>query len=127
MDKTKFLGLLSIAVTLVTFAASAAVFIIVLFMDKTGSGITNSQFGPIRFCMFASGIPSLVKFYISSTETRDYRVFFILHILSLACWLVFGYIAFSNPYFTNIRTSVFTSDILVAIGAYLEWTMVRDK
>ncbi len=127
MDKTKFLRLLSIAVTLVTFLASAAVFIIVLTMDRSGAGITNGQFSPIRFCMFAAGIPSLVKFYISSTAVRDNKALFILHAISLVCWLVFAYFAFSNAYFTNIRTSVFTSNVLVAIGLYLELTMVREK
>ncbi len=127
MDKTRFLRLLSIAVTLVTFVTSIAMIIFVTTMDKSGAGITNSQFSPIRFCMFASGIPSLVKFYISATPVREGNVFFALHVISLGCWLVFAYIAFSAPYFTNIRTSVFTSNVLVAIGAYLEWTMVNKK
>ncbi len=127
MDKNRFLKLLSMAVTIVTIVTSIAMLILVLTMDKAGAGITNSQFSPIRFCMFASGVPSLVKFYISASPVKENKIFFALHVISLACWLIFGYIAFSTPYFTNIRTSVFTSNILVAIGVYLEWAMVSDK
>ncbi len=127
MEKNDKARILSIASTAVTFIASAIMFLYVIFMDKSGAGITNSQFTPVKITMFASGIPALVKFYISSRDTGEGKPFIWIHGLCLAMWLIFLIMAFSGPYFANIRTSVITSNILVAIGLYIEVSMVNKK
>lgn len=127
MKKYNSIQLVSIIATAVTFIASVVMLLCALLMDKSGAGITNAQFTPIRIAMFAAGIPSLVKFYISSKDTGEGRAFVLIHGLCLVMWLIFLIMAIINPYFTNIRTSVITSNILVAIGLYVEWSMVNKK
>lgn len=127
MKKYNSIQLVSMISTAVALIASVVMILCVIFMDKEGAGITNAQFTPIRIAMFAAGIPSLVKFYISSKDTREGKLFLLIHGLCLLMWFIFLVTAIISPYFTNIRTSVITSNILVAIGLYVEWAMVNKK
>ncbi len=127
MKKYNSIQLVSIVATAFTLIASVVMILCVLLMDKSGAGITNAQFTPIRVAMFAAGIPSLVKFYISSKDTGEGKLFLLIHGLCLLMWLIFLVMAIISPYFTNIRTSVITSNVLVAIGFYVEWAMVNKK
>lgn len=114
---------LSIVSNCIAIAASLIMAILLIAMDKSGEGITNSQFLPVRICMFAAGLPSLVKLCISSKEIEESRIWLWLYAAGLLVWLIFAFAAFSGSFFANIRTSAVTSAVLVAAGVYLEYTM----
>ncbi len=110
----------------VLFAATGIMALLVLMLDTSGEGIRHSEFVPIRNCMFAVGIPCLIKFYVScDKEYKESRNWIIGYFICMAVWVAFIIYTLTNPYFTNIRSTCVASFVLMCLGCYLEYGIIE--
>lgn len=118
--------ILSYAASVILFGATGLMIILVLGLDTTGEGITNSEFVPIRNCMFAVAVPCFIKFYIScDKEYKESRGWLIGYFICIAVWAVFIAFAYISHYFANIRTMCLASFVLMGIAFYIQYGITK--
>lgn len=120
--------ILSYIASVMVFISTAVMVFLVFRLNTDGPGITNSEFIPIRNCMFAIGIPCFLKFYISSDkEYKESKNWLIGYFVCAAAWIAFLIYTFISPYFANIRTMCLSSFVLIGVACYLEYSMIDNR